>query len=475
MMRASKLEHSPVERTLVIVQQLPRLAVLWAVTALLTLPAAAQMRDPQFTAGAKVGGIFSSGESGQSGSGYDGRAFFRYRLAPRLRGEIGAEFGELLAKNFRTRVVPVDVRFLVSPHVGKTWRPYLYAGAGALYYEWLDRPSTLRRSPEHGWTGVVPVGVGAEFMLDSKVALDVSAGYAQLFRKGLTSLDPEKNASYFNALVGLVFIGDDEDADPDKDGLTTRDEKRGCTDPLNADTDGDGLSDGEEVRRLKTDPCSADSDGDGLRDGDEIRKHQTDPLNADTDGDRLSDGAEVTTHGTNPLRADTDGDLLTDGDEVLLHRTDPLNPDTDGGTVPDGTEVRRGTNPLNPADDIPRKETLAVEIGKPIVLEGVVFDFNSARIRPESEQTLMFAYNTLNDNPGIEVEIHGHTDNIGKAGVNLKLSQARANSVKQWLVGRGIDPVRIGTKGFGFVRPIAPNDTEAGRQKNRRIEFVRVK
>jgi outer membrane protein OmpA-like peptidoglycan-associated protein len=450
-------------------------ALLLVALLLSSTSATSQMRDPQFTVGGKIGGLFSSSESGQSGSGYDGRGFFRHRLGNRLRGELGVEVGELTADNFKTQLIPVDYRLLFSPYVGQRWRPYFYAGAGALHYEYRDRPSTMRRNPEHGWTGVVPLGVGAEFMVDNTVALDISAGYAQVFRKGITSVDPEKTSSYFNALIGVVFIGDDADEDPDKDGLLTRDERRGCTDPLNADTDGDGLSDGDEIRRLKTDPCVGDSDGDGLKDGEEIRTYQTDPLNADTDGDRLADGAEVVTHRTNPLRADTDGDGLTDGDEVLTHTTDPLNPDTDGGTVADGVEVRRGTNPLTPADDIPRKETLAVEIGKPIVLEGVVFDFNSSRIRPESEQTLLFAYNTMNDNPGIEVEIHGHTDNIGKAGVNLKLSQSRANSVKQWLVARGVDPARIGTKGFGFVRPIAPNDTEAGRQKNRRIEFVRVK
>jgi outer membrane protein OmpA-like peptidoglycan-associated protein len=442
---------------------------------MLSVPAFAQMRDPGFTVGAKLGGIFSASESGQSGAGYDARAFFRHRLGTRVRGELGVEFGELTADNFKTQIIPIDYRFLFSPHIGQTWRPYFYAGVGALYYEYEDRPSSMPRSPEHGWTGVVPVGVGAEFMVDSKVALDVSAGYAQTFAKGITSVDPEKTGSYFNILIGVVFIGDDEDADPDKDGLLTKDEKRMCTDPLNADTDRDKLTDGEEVRRIKTDPCNADTDADSLQDGEEVRQYTTDPLNPDTDGDRLADGAEVKVHLTMPLRADTDGDGLTDGDEVLTHKTDPLNPDTDGGTVADGTEVRRGTNPLNPADDIPKKESLAVEIGRPIVLEGVVFEFNKARIKPESEETLMFAYTTMNDNPGIEVEIHGHSDNIGKAGVNLKLSQARANAVKDWLVARGVDPARIGTKGFGFVRPIAPNDTEAGRQKNRRIEFVRVK
>jgi serine/threonine protein kinase len=105
-----------------------------------------------------------------------------------------------------------------------------------------------------------------------------------------------------------------------------------------------------------------DSDGDGLSDAEE-RLIGTDPFNPDTDGDGLSDGEEVKVYGTNPLNRDTDGDLLTDGDEVLIFRTDPKNPDTDGGGVRDGVEVDRGTNPLNPADDLPTTPTNTATAG----------------------------------------------------------------------------------------------------------------
>ena len=438
-------------------------------------PAFSQLREPGVGVGAKIGGNFSMTESSQKGSGYDARAFFRHPIAPRLRGELGVEFGELKATNFKTLLIPLDYRLLFSPVVTPTWSPYLYAGGGFLYYEYEKRPSGSPAKKESGRTGVVPIGLGAEFYVDSKVALDVSGGYNLTFADGITALTSTKKGSYWNLLIGVMAMAEDEDTDPDKDGLLTKEEKRIRTDPRNPDTDGDRLTDGEEVRRYSTDPLNPDTDGDGLTDGDEVRVHATDPLNPDTDRDRLMDGAEVLTHKTNPLKPDSDGDGLTDGDEVLTHKTDPLNPDTDGGSVPDGTEVRRDTNPLNPSDDVPKKESLAVEIGKPIVLEGLVFEFNSARIRSGSEPALERSYGIMTENPGIEVEIHGHTDNIGKASYNLKLSQARGNSVRQWLVDRGVDPARITTKGFGFVRPIAPNDTEEGRQKNRRIEFVRVK
>lgn len=82
-------------------------------------------------------------------------------------------------------------------------------------------------------------------------------------------------------------------SDPDKDGLTTDQENARGTNPNVADTDRDGLLDGDEVRTHRTDPKRADTDGDGLLDGEEVTRWKTDPLNPDTDGDKYSDGTEA--------------------------------------------------------------------------------------------------------------------------------------------------------------------------------------
>lgn len=97
---------------------------------------------------------------------------------------------------------------------------------------------------------------------------------------------------------------------------------------------------------------AGDSDGDGLTDGDEVSLHGTDPLDPDTDNDQLLDGDEVTRWGTDPTIRDSDGDVLTDGEEALFLGTDPTIRDTDGGGVDDGTElVVSRTDPLDPSDD----------------------------------------------------------------------------------------------------------------------------
>jgi len=116
---------------------------------------------------------------------------------------------------------------------------------------------------------------------------------------------------------------------------------------------------------------------------------------------------------------DTDADGLNDREEILAYKTDPRNPDSDSGTVNDGPEVKRGTDPLNPDDDV----ILEVQEGLPIILEGVTFNSGKADITPGSAAVLELAYRTLMAYPDMEVEIRGYTDSVGNRLSNVRLSR----------------------------------------------------
>ncbi|HUV76749.1 MAG TPA: OmpA family protein [Desulfobacterales bacterium] len=101
----------------------------------------------------------------------------------------------------------------------------------------------------------------------------------------------------------------------------------------------------------------------------------------------------------------------------------------------------------------------------------VLFDFNKAVIKSEAHPMLDEAVGILKKNPEINVEIDGHTDNMGPAAYNMTLSEKRANAVMKYLVDQGVKAERLTMKGFGLTKPAASNDTKAGRAKNRRVEF----
>ena len=284
--------------------------------------------------------------------------------------------------------------------------PYLFAGVGLMNFE----PRTLASFDQalpNSQAGlydrneiVFPLGAGIEVYLSDNVVLNAKAQFhftTTDFLDDYRDSGSTSNDAFAALGLGLSYyiFGN---LDCDQDGLTDSEEKEAGADPCNADTDGDrltdfeelrtystdplkadtdgdglnddqeikvtttipihsdpdgdGLTDGEEVNARKTDPRNPDTDADGLTDGDEVKTYRTTPTAADTDTDGLNDGEEVTVHGTTPTAADTDGDGLKDGDEVTVHRTHPRNPDTDGDGLKDGDEVvTHRTDPLKTDTD----------------------------------------------------------------------------------------------------------------------------
>ncbi|MGC2065025.1 MAG: YSC84-related protein [Candidatus Acidiferrales bacterium] len=109
-----------------------------------------------------------------------------------------------------------------------------------------------------------------------------------------------------------------------------------------------------------------------------------------------------------------------------------------------------------------------------ITLQNVHFATGKADITADSEAALANAAQAIKDNPGWKIQVEGFTDSAGDKAANLKLSQDRAEAVANWLAGHGVDRSRLTTKGYGEDKPVASNETETGRRKNRRVELVRL-
>jgi outer membrane protein OmpA-like peptidoglycan-associated protein len=116
-----------------------------------------------------------------------------------------------------------------------------------------------------------------------------------------------------------------------------------------------------------------------------------------------------------------------------------------------------------------------IEIGQIVRLNNVFFDFDKSNLRPESFVELDRVVKLLKDNPAIEIEMSAHTDSYGTDEYNFKLSDSRARSCMEYILSKGISPKRITSKGYGESQPVATNDTDEGRQLNRRVEFKILK
>lgn len=147
--------------------------------------------------------------------------------------------------------------------------------------------------------------------------------------------------------------------------------------------------------------------------------------------------------------------LLTAGCSLVTVKQEPFHP----------LQVTAKAPPPKPPRVVLTESSIQIK-------EKVQFKLGSAELLPESFPLLDEVAQVMIDNPQIErVQVEGHTDTTGSAGINKKLSRARAESVRTYLVGKGIEGSRLVAKGFGPDRPIADNSTPEGQEANRRVEF----
>lgn len=291
-----------------------------------------------------------------------GLAFLRYKTAGQDQPDYFGTAGSVvypgstipIAEKNQIRVNTYSALFSVNLTPKEKLVPYLFVGVGLMNFEprtLADLDQALPNSQRglYDRNGVViPAGAGVEIYASDNVVLNAKAQFHFTTTDFLD--DYQDSGSTSNDVFATLGLGLSYyifgSLDCDEDGLTDSEERQIGTDPCNADTDGDSLTDLEEVRTYSTDPTRADTDGDGLNDYQELKTYTTNPTSADTDGDGLNDGEEVNGRKTDPKTPDTDGDGLTDGDEVKVYHTIPTSADTDGDGLTDGVEVTvHGTSP----------------------------------------------------------------------------------------------------------------------------------
>ncbi|HET8542432.1 MAG TPA: OmpA family protein [Anaeromyxobacter sp.] len=299
----------------------------------------------------------------------------------------------------------------------------------------------------------------------------------------------------------LVIEKTDKDGDgiPDLDDacpeLPGRPEFNGCP-----DTDGDGIPDSEDAcpgeagtKETQGCPIAKDSDGDAVPD--DIDRCPLDPEDkdafqdedgcpdADNDGDGIVDKADACPNEAGTLEnrgcpvTDKDGDGVNDDQDKcpavagLAENAGCPDVDTDGDLIVDRVDKcpqKFGA----PPDGCPKFYSLVeVKKEKIEIKQQVHFATAKYRVLPDSFPLLNQVVEALTDFPKIRVSIEGHTDSVGGEAMNMRLSQRRAEAVRDYLVAKGIPPDRLEAIGFGPTKPIASNKTARGKAQNRRTEF----
>ena len=281
---------------------------------------------------------------------------------------------------------------------------------------------------------------------------------------------------------------------------------------LNKDRDNDGVENSkddcpdntpEEISKgVNEKGCPKDSDEDGIPDYlDKCPFNTVDERSAgidstgcpkDNDGDGVANyqdecpdnTAEELAKGVNEKGCPKD----SDGDGVPDYKDEC--PDTPAGAnVANGMVDEKGCPKDSDGDGIADFEDVCPDVvgvkenkGCPEIkeevkkvfekaLNGIEFETGSAKIKKSSNKILDDVVKIMKENPSYKLSINGHTDNVGKAEKNQKLSEDRAAAVKAYLEGKGVEAARLSSAGFGQDQPVADNKTKAGRAKNRRVEF----
>lgn len=441
---------------------------------------------------------------------------------PLIEGSLMAELDFLGKRRFK------------SGQFRRTFSPYIFGGVGyafadqATYYNELEnvslRPAIeLDKANQKSQFLNIPMGIGVKYDVSPNWIIGLEAGIRFLFNDYLDGVsqagNTRRNDTYTLTHITATYRFDYV-ADTDRDGIPDSEDacpmaKGGAATKGCPDQDGDGIADAQdgcptEKGWNSTNGCP-DSDGDGIQDKTDKCPDQKGSIatfgcpDSDKDGladaqDRCPEAAGPTTLGGCP---DKDGDGITDLEDecpttpglASLNGCPDNDKDRDGVTDDKdlcptvagkkslmGCPDQDNDGVADAQDKCPEVKGTVMNGGCPEINEedkkvlteaiyGVQFEPAKSTLKKESYPILDKAVEVLRRNTTYNVSIEGHTDSKGSDVSNQKLSEARAKACYDYFLLKGIPAQRMSFKGFGETKPVADNNTEEGRSKNRRVEF----
>ncbi|WP_394758495.1 thrombospondin type 3 repeat-containing protein [Flavobacterium sp.] len=433
------------------------------------------------------------GFGGLSISRYLGKLFDANLLLS--KGTIGYNNGTTAGFKSDFNAASINLRFnIVAPEY--VIRPYVFAGVGAILFD-----NQLNFHQEK-YDYVLPsAGAGINFRLSPEIMLNLQETF--LFsnkdrRDGVDNgtTDFKSKDSYLTHMVGLTYnIGHSKDSD--NDGVSDKIDncpetpagvivdKKGC--PLDKDNDGvydylDNCPDQAGPQALNGCP---DADGDGIADASDKCPNQagTIALNGcpDADNDGVADIDDKCANTKSGTKVDTKGCPIDSDNDGVMDDMDRC-PDVAGVIALKGCPDTDGDGIANLDDKCPNVKGTAENKGCPEIAKAdivrityigskIFFENNSDKLKVASLSQLDELSKILYKYEGANLTIAGHTDSVGADDFNMTLSQKRSESVRQYLIGKGISDARLISIGYGETQPVATNNTSLGKAKNRRVEL----
>ncbi len=462
-------------------------------------------------------GAFSYAQSSEIKDGFAARMYFanyQYQIDDAFRWpdftngiefEYNRKFNDLLSLAIPFRMyratLPInaagDTRSAVSSGIDalltlyplnkrRLVNPFVFAGLGLVGDDFVSN-----------FHGSAPVGLGFNFYLGKNTFLSTKAGYRFGFEDLRNAL--ELGVGFFVTFGDDKVVKKTKGLDTDGDGI--RDSEDLCPTVaglvvLNGcpDTDGDGVTDGDDncpnVAGLAKYMGCPDRDGDGVPDNkddcpddDGMGAANGCPVSVNEIKDKDNDGVEDDKDACPDVAGkpelmgcpDSDGDGLSDKNDDCPNVAGPREtrgcPDTDGDSIVDKD------------DNCPTVSGLAANHGCPgisdedkatldLAVKAVQFETGSATLKSSSNEILDKVADIMKRYPDHRLAIGGHTDSVGSRSKNQELSEKRAKACYDYLSSKGISEQRMTYKGYGEAVPIADNMNKAGREKNRRVEFL---